>query len=170
MSIMSRPVWRTLKNVSRTSNSLLKARYSTNPTPPKSNIGRWLTTIATGSVVFAGTLYADRQGYLPAFLADLPTTKRRYANPRELQQAIQELENAFPGKVQTNADALLTYGHSPHSYYPGASHSIIVSPRSTEDVVKVVNISRKYKVPIVPYGSATSLEGHYAGVSPPLQF
>jgi FAD/FMN-containing dehydrogenase len=39
-----------------------------------------------------------------------------------------------------------------------------VRPKSTEDVVKIVNIARKYRVPIVPYGGATSLEGHFSGV------
>ena len=34
-----------------------------------------------------------------------------------------------------------------------------------EDVVKVVNIARKYRIPIVAYSGATSLEGHYSGVS-----
>jgi FAD/FMN-containing dehydrogenase len=39
-----------------------------------------------------------------------------------------------------------------------------VHPKSTEDVVKIVNIARKYRVPIVPYSGATSLEGHFSGV------
>jgi D-lactate dehydrogenase (cytochrome) len=41
-----------------------------------------------------------------------------------------------------------------------------VAATSTEDVVKVVNISRKYKVPIIPFGVGNSLEGHFAGVRP----
>jgi len=39
-----------------------------------------------------------------------------------------------------------------------------VRPKSTEDVVKIVNIAKKYRVPIVPYSGATSLEGHFSGV------
>lgn len=39
-----------------------------------------------------------------------------------------------------------------------------VRPKNTVDVVKIVNIARKYRVPIVPYGGATSLEGHFSGV------
>jgi imidazole glycerol phosphate synthase subunit HisF len=30
--------------------------------------------------------------------------------------------------------------------------------------VKVVNISRKYRIPIIASGGATSLEGHFSGV------
>ena len=44
-------------------------------------------------------------------------------------------------------------------------HAIVVRVENTQDVVDVVNIARKYRVPIVPYSSGTSLEGHTAGVS-----
>jgi hypothetical protein len=47
---------------------------------------------------------------------------------------------------------------------PGALHTVVVYPKSTEDVVKVVNISRKYRMPIIPYSGGTSLEGHTRGV------
>lgn len=40
-----------------------------------------------------------------------------------------------------------------------------VRPKSTEDVVKIVNLARKHRVPIIPYSGATSLEGHFSGVS-----
>ncbi|TEB08670.1 FAD-linked oxidase-like protein [Coprinellus micaceus] len=40
---------------------------------------------------------------------------------------------------------------------------LLVRPHTTEDVVKIVNVARKYNVPLVPYSGATSLEGHFAG-------
>ena len=47
----------------------------------------------------------------------------------------------------------------------GSSPTVVVYPNSTADVVKIVNISRKYRMPIVPYSGATSLEGQYRAVS-----
>ena len=44
------------------------------------------------------------------------------------------------------------------------AHSVIVFPQSTEDVVKVVKIATKYRMPVIPYSGATSLEGHFRGV------
>ena len=44
-------------------------------------------------------------------------------------------------------------------------HSVVVYPESTEDVVKIVKIATKYRMPVVPYSGATSLEGHFRGVS-----
>ncbi len=48
----------------------------------------------------------------------------------------------------------------------GVLHSVVVYPLTTDDVVKIVNISRKYRMPIVPYSGGTSLEGHNRGVRP----
>lgn len=47
----------------------------------------------------------------------------------------------------------------------GAGHTVVVWPMSTEDVVKIVNISRENLVPITAYGGATSLEGQSTYVS-----
>jgi len=48
--------------------------------------------------------------------------------------------------------------------FPGSPHSIVVHVRTTEDVVKVVKISKRYLVPIVPYSGGTSLEGNLSAV------
>lgn len=98
--------------------------------------------------------------------------------------AIRDLQRVFsgPNQTTTDPDALRTYGSSENSYHPTAAHAIIVRdpvlweyllryiyvlqvrPSSTEDVVHIVNIARKYRVPIVAYSGATSLEGHFSGV------
>jgi len=90
-----------------------------------------------------------------------------YGSPRDVEEAIKELRLALPGqhRVQTNRDSLEIYGSSENSYLPSSPHSVIVQVETTEDVVKVVNISCKYRVPLVPYSGATSLEGHFSGVS-----
>ena len=43
--------------------------------------------------------------------------------------------------------------------------SVVVFPTSTEDVVKIVKIAVKYRMPVVPFSGGTSLEGHYLAVS-----
>ena len=37
---------------------------------------------------------------------------------------------------------------------------VVVFPNSTEDVAEVLKICTKYKVPIIPFGGGTSIEGH----------
>ncbi|KAI0928260.1 hypothetical protein AcW1_005561 [Taiwanofungus camphoratus] len=95
----------------------------------------------------------------------IPPEASRYASKEKVQQAIAELRAILPREdaVLTDPDTLKTYGHSDNSYHPTSPHSVVVVPHSTEDVVKVVNVARKYRVPIVPYSGATSLEGHFSG-------
>ena len=92
-------------------------------------------------------------------------SKSKYGGPGEIQQAIKELQAALPNQVRLDPLTVEAYGFSPHTYMSGSPHAVYVAVESTEDVVKVVNISRKYKVPIVPFGVGNSLEGHFAGVS-----
>ncbi|KAG1885739.1 D-lactate dehydrogenase cytochrome oxidoreductase [Suillus subluteus] len=90
-----------------------------------------------------------------------------YGSPEDVRKAIEELRDALPGKncVQTSPDSLRVHGSSDHSYHPSCPHSVVVVAHNTDDVVKVVNISRKYRVPIIALGGATSIEGHFSGVS-----
>lgn len=100
--------------------------------------------------------------------------KITYGSPQDLQNAIKDLRVAFgdeaDDKLSVEAEILEAHGFSHHTYHPSEPHSIVVFPGSTEDVVKVVNISRAYRIPIIPYSAGTSLEGHTSGVSHTLPF
>ncbi|KAL1947576.1 hypothetical protein VTO73DRAFT_13300 [Trametes versicolor] len=89
----------------------------------------------------------------------------QYGSHEDVQKAIEELRTAIPREnaVNTDPQVLQLYGSSDKSYHPTAPHSVVVHPHSTEEVVAVVNVARKYRVPIVPYSGATSLEGHISG-------
>ncbi|KAI9067055.1 D-lactate dehydrogenase cytochrome oxidoreductase [Trametes sanguinea] len=93
------------------------------------------------------------------------STGAQYGSKEDVQKAIQELRQAIPrkGAVNTDPAVLQMYGSSDKSYHPTSPHSVVVRPESTEEVVKVVNVARKYRIPIVPYSGATSLEGHFSG-------
>ncbi|KAJ7789403.1 D-lactate dehydrogenase cytochrome oxidoreductase [Mycena olivaceomarginata] len=78
----------------------------------------------------------------------------KYASPAELKIAIRKLPAGVPRAGARSSE---------NSYHPASPHSVVVRPKSTEDVVKAVNIAREYKVPITAYSGATSLEGHFSG-------
>ncbi|KAF8628391.1 hypothetical protein AX15_003915 [Amanita polypyramis BW_CC] len=88
-----------------------------------------------------------------------------YASPPDLQKAIQELCKKLPrpNAVITDPNVLRVYGSSENSYHPALTHSVVVRPMSTDEVVSIVDIARKYRVPVVPYSGATSLEAHFFG-------
>ncbi|KAI0344438.1 hypothetical protein BDW22DRAFT_1354465 [Trametopsis cervina] len=86
-----------------------------------------------------------------------------YGTAEDFRKAISELHDNFldEGVVSTDPDVLHVHGYSENDYHPSSSPTVVVYANSTEDVVKIVNISRKYRMPIVPYSGATSLEGQY---------
>lgn len=136
---------------------------------------------AAHDITLSGSDYSSRHIHQQNIAVDSPSNSEprgsstntpvslvsSYGSLRDVEEAIKELRLALPGqhRVQTNRDSLEIYGSSENSYLPSSPHSVIVQVETTEDVVKVVNISRKYRVPLVPYSGATSLEGHFSGVS-----
>ncbi|KAJ6488511.1 FAD-linked oxidase-like protein [Mycena vitilis] len=152
----------------------------TPPAPPSPPVPAWFryspwsdnfqaslkTRVLLQSLVYAVFLaqaanYVDSKLFPPGDEEKPP----QYASPTELRIAINKLHLTFPehGSVDTSPDTLKTAGSSENSYHPSSPHSVVVRPKSTEDVVKAVNIAREFKVPITAYSGATSLEGHFSG-------
>ncbi|KIJ64816.1 hypothetical protein HYDPIDRAFT_111420 [Hydnomerulius pinastri MD-312] len=93
-----------------------------------------------------------------------------YGSPRDFENAIRELREAFraeqeggEGIVSTDAEDLRVHGFSENDYHPGSPHTVVLYPRSTSDVVKIVKIATKYRMPVTPFSGGTSLEGNYRG-------
>lgn len=50
------------------------------------------------------------------------------------------------------------------SYHPASAPDVVVFATSTEDVSNIVKLCAKHKVPVIPYGAGTSLEGHLSAL------
>ncbi|KAJ4463493.1 D-lactate dehydrogenase cytochrome oxidoreductase [Lentinula edodes] len=139
------------------------ARYS----PWSSSFpGSWRTRALLQSAFYAvgivlATNYVDSV-WFPA------GAEAGYASPREIKVAIEKLKQAFPeeDRVSTDSNVLTEHGSSDNSYHPASPHAVVVRALSTEDVVTIVKIATECRMPMVVYSGATSLEGHYSGVSP----
>ena len=135
--------------------------------------GRIFTAFVSASIVggIGGFIAADYITNRNESLVKATYYKQKYGGPQEVAAAFKELRELFPptedGKerVSNDREVLEVYGYSHNSYHPEHLHSMVVRVFSTEDVVKVVNVARKYRIPITPYSGGTSLEGHYSGVS-----
>jgi len=84
---------------------------------------------------------------------------------REFDQSVlTELKALLGDRVSTSAAVREHHGKD-ESYFPYALPDAVVFPETTEEVRDVVNICRRHRVPMIPYGVGTSLEGHILAVN-----
>jgi D-lactate dehydrogenase (cytochrome) len=85
--------------------------------------------------------------------------------PREFDPSVlTELKALLGERVSTSAAVREHHGKD-ESYFPYALPDAVVFPETTEEVRDVVNICRRHRVPMIPYGVGTSLEGHILAVN-----
>jgi len=75
--------------------------------------------------------------------------------------AIEVLKQRFGDRLSTSAAVREQHGHD-ESYHPTEPPDAVLFAQSTEDVVAAVEICQAYGMPIIPFGTGTSLEGHVA--------
>src|ERR1044071_5710020 len=84
--------------------------------------------------------------------------------PTEFSPAvIEELKLLLGERVSTAAAGREHHGKD-EAYFPYALPDVVVFCKSTEEVRDVVSICRRHRVPMIPYGVGTSLEGHILAV------
>jgi D-lactate dehydrogenase (cytochrome) len=76
-----------------------------------------------------------------------------------LTRVVDDLVAALGADYVTTNDAVREQHAVGESYHRGALPDVVVFPRTTSEVVAVVDLCRSHGVPIVPFGSGTSLEG-----------
>src|SRR5712672_2018881 len=79
------------------------------------------------------------------------------------QSVVAELKTLLGERVSTS-HAVREHHGKDESYFPYALPDAVVFLRTTEEVRDVVNICRRHRVPMIPYGVGTSLEGHILAV------
>src|SRR5690242_8615440 len=83
------------------------------------------------------------------------------AGPRDA--AIAEIRALLGGRLST-AQAVREQHGRDESYHAPAPPDAVAFAQSTEEVSAIVKICAKHKVPVIPYGTGTSLEGHVAAL------
>jgi len=67
-------------------------------------------------------------------------------------------------RVSTGADVLAQHGRD-ESFHPEAPPDVVVWPRSIDEAAGIVRIAAEHRLPLVPFGAGTSLEGHVAALA-----
>ncbi|KAG6473157.1 hypothetical protein ZIOFF_067064 [Zingiber officinale] len=77
------------------------------------------------------------------------------------KEFIAELKDILQDNLTLDYEERYFHGKPQNSFHRSVNvPDVVVFPRSQGDVQKVVAACNMYKVPIVPYGGATSIEGH----------
>src|SRR3954463_1743097 len=83
---------------------------------------------------------------------------------REFEAAVLEELKALLGERVSTSAAVREHHGKDESYFPYALPDAVVFVESTEEVRDVVDICRRHRVPMIPFGVGTSLEGHILAV------
>jgi D-lactate dehydrogenase (cytochrome) len=79
------------------------------------------------------------------------------------QPLVDELAARFSSRFSTAEAVRAHHGHD-ESHFPDALPDAVVWPHSTEEVVAVVQACQRHRVPIIPFGVGSSLEGHILAI------
>ena len=73
-----------------------------------------------------------------------------------------ELKKIFNGRFSTSESTRANYARGEDTYDPILSKAVVF-PETNEEVSKILILCNKHKIPVVPFGTGTSLEGNVVG-------
>ena len=73
-----------------------------------------------------------------------------------------EFKKIFNGRFSTSESTRSNYARGEDTYDPVLSKAVVF-PETNEEVSKVLRLCNEHKIPVVPFGTGTSLEGNVVG-------
>ena len=73
-----------------------------------------------------------------------------------------ELKKIFNGRFSTSESTRANYARGEDTYDPILSKAVVF-PETNEEVSKILKLCNQHKIPVVPFGTGTSLEGNVVG-------
>ena len=73
-----------------------------------------------------------------------------------------ELKKIFNGRFSTSESTRANYARGEDTYDPILSKAVVF-PETNEEVSKILKLCNEHKIPVVPFGTGTSLEGNVVG-------
>ena len=78
------------------------------------------------------------------------------------EQVQAELKKMLNGRYSTSESARANYARGEDTYDPVLSQAVVF-PETNEEVSKILKLCNEHKIPVVPFGTGTSLEGNVVG-------
>src|SRR5579862_198708 len=80
-------------------------------------------------------------------------------DPQAIEAAIAALTAKFGNRVVTSRAVREQHGNT-ITWIENQPPDAVIFPQSTADVQDIVRICAQHRVPVIPFGAGTSLEGH----------
>ncbi len=78
------------------------------------------------------------------------------------EQVQSELKKIFNGRFSTSVSTRSNYARGEDTFDPVLSQAVVF-PETNEEVSKILKLCNHHKIPVVPFGTGTSLEGNVVG-------
>ena len=78
------------------------------------------------------------------------------------EQVQAEFKKIFNGRFSTSESTRSNYARGEDTYDPVLSKAVVF-PETNEEVSKILSLCNEHKIPVVPFGTGTSLEGNVVG-------
>ncbi|EEC81560.1 hypothetical protein OsI_24999 [Oryza sativa Indica Group] len=144
--------------------------HSHSQTPPSSSssssharLPAFLSFLAAAAAAAGGTTVALCDSGIDHRVGGKESTELvvRGERKRVPNEFIDELASFLGENLTVDYEERHYHGTPQNSFHKAVNvPDVVVFPRSQDEVQKIVMACNKYKVPIVPYGGATSIEGH----------
>ena len=85
-------------------------------------------------------------------------------NEEGIEAVIGVLRQRFGDQLQTGEALRAQHAHTT-TYIPGQLPDAVVFPGSADDVKLIVRACADHRVPVIPFGTGTSLEGHITALN-----
>ncbi|MFT5112608.1 MAG: D-lactate dehydrogenase (cytochrome) [Parasphingorhabdus sp.] len=86
------------------------------------------------------------------------------ANRTEIPQVVSEtLREKFSDRVSVSPPVLERFGKD-ESYHPSFPPDMVITVNDVEEVSFIMKLCNKHRIPVIPYGAGTSLEGSVAAL------
>ena len=85
------------------------------------------------------------------------------SNKQAIDNLLIDLQETFEDRILTALPVRESHARD-FSFYDAIPADAVVMAHSTEEVVKIVTACGKFNIPIIPYGTGTSAEGHLSAL------
>ncbi|KAJ5707776.1 FAD-binding domain-containing protein [Penicillium malachiteum] len=118
---------------------------------------------ATMTLTFLGTkLWDSRSAETPVQLEAAKSA--RYADKKTMLIAVDRIRQVLgDDQVSLDEDDIEVHGYSEWSTSNTSERPVaVITPRSTEEVSSIAKICTEYRVPMIPFGAGSSVEGNFS--------